>query len=421
MMRAMRVTVRIVVIGWMVTLLAACGARQKRDEQNFPVPGDTSLIVSEFTIQGVKALDEGELRAGLHTSEASWRARVPWLPVVGEDPETFNYVYWRQDLDRIRTFYYAHGYFDAKVVSEQIRENPAEGTVSIAITVSEGTPVTVKEIELDGLATTDVDVRPLLLQIPLQVGKVFTQASYIESRARIAQELEKAGFAYVETRGRALIEPGSLSATVVFHVDPGPRSVFGDVTIEGLNEIDRALVREAITIEAGQRYSPAALQQTQERVYDLGVFALVKVSPQLSGKGDEQPGDGVKPEPEAEMPSGGGLADLVGAAQSNVGQARTRHGRAVAARGRAAHRLTAQPGIANETAPRRARAPRRTAAHAQYRHCDKVKSAWQSRRTKAMSWAHSPGRRCRTSCCSKNLSVSAAPISISSCWTRRTS
>lgn len=312
----MHATVRLMFIGWMVALLTSCGARQKR-EQNFPVPGSTDLVVEEFTIKGVQALDEGDLRAGLRTQEATWRTAVPWLPVLGEQPYQFNYVYWRQDLDRIRTYYKARGYFDVKIVSENIRENPEAGTVRLSLTLSEGTPVKIASVDVDGLMVKDVEIAQIVGGLPVREGEVFTQAEFLEAREQIKRELENVGYAYANVEAKAVVEPKKLSATIVFHIDPGPRSFFGDIDIVGLEDIDEARVREAITIQPGDRYSPEDLQRTQERIYDLGVFAVVKVNPQLSQTDEAEEGDDadVESTDESADVATGGLSDLIGGAQ----------------------------------------------------------------------------------------------------------
>lgn len=304
--------------------LAGCAGKQKKPD--FPVPGDTKYLVEKLTVRGVTSFDVSELKGGLQTRESTFFTRHPKLPFVGRKPDYFNYIEWRRDLERIRTFYQARGYFDARVVNESIQENPEKGTVRISITINEGTVVKVSDVVVDGLDATDVRPGRLISQVSIRKGQPFSEAKYLASKRALADELKDAGYAYAQVAGRAVINPRELSARVVFYVDPGPRSTFGEIEVIGLDQVREDAVREAITIEPGDVYSPSAMQNTQEQVYDLGVFAVVKVSADLTDDDDEeaQPdAEAVETEVKQSIQDGGGLSGLLDQAQSEAVQ-RTR-------------------------------------------------------------------------------------------------
>ncbi len=315
---------RILLAGWMVLLASACGGAQKSRVEDFPLPGATDLVVEEFTITGVDSVDEGDLRAGLETEVVSIRSSdgLRWIPGIGVEAETFNHVEWEKDLRRIETFYQARGYFSAAVVRSRVNEHPERGTVTLEIAINEGDPTTVKNLEVNGLEVLDRTEYAFLTSLSLSEGEVFTEQEYVNSREKIRAELEDNGYAYARVEGRAIIEPSKNAATVIFHVDPGPLAEFGEVSLEGLETIERDSVREAVTFEKGERYSPSKLQETQERIYDLGVFATVKVNPQIddgsrrqpTGDGDVEGAGAPPPEPT------GGLSDLIGQAQEDASE-----------------------------------------------------------------------------------------------------
>lgn len=266
----------------------ACGGKQEKKDA-LPLPGQTNLIVKQFVLDGVKQFSVAEIKGGLKTRESTWRSKggVRWMPVLGQDRQYFNYVHWRQDLDRIRTYYAARGYFGAKIVSESITENPEEGTIRLAITVSEGSPTLIDEIVVDGLETAEVPSTRLMNAVPMGEGDVFRESDYAAAKRSLRTQLENAGYAYATVEGRVVVQPKELSASLYFFVDPGPRSRFGEVEIEGYDDVPESAIREAITFESGDRYSPDELQETQERIYDLGVFSVVKVNAQTSRDRDE--------------------------------------------------------------------------------------------------------------------------------------
>lgn len=305
----------------LVVLLVGC-RNQKKDA--FIPPGQTDLLVTRFDIQGVNAVSESELTAGLATRKSRWTAKksVKWVPLLGSEKQYFNHVYWQQDRERIRTFYHARGYFDARIVAENLIEDRNEKTIRIALQVAEGEPSRITSIEIDG-GDRLVDSGDLLGKLPIATGDIFTQAGYVTARQRLKTELEQIGYAYAQVDGRVIVEPRELKASVVFYVDPGPLSTFGEVRVEGTEQVPEGAIRTALTFEPGERFSPEKMAETQERIYDLGVFSVVKVSAQTEHADPDA--DGLEGGDTAEVADeddmfGGGLGDLLAQAHEDAAE-----------------------------------------------------------------------------------------------------
>ena len=272
----------------LVALVAfTLGCRGTKKDQ-FELPGQTDLLIKQFSIRGVTHVSESELKAGLATQQSSWRGAksVKWVPLLGADKQYFNHVRWQQDLERIRTFYYARGYFDAKVVSENIVEDPEKREVRISVSISEGEPTKVSMIEVDGIDRLELD-RDLREDLVLREGDIFTQGGYLDARKQMGTELERAGYAYAQVEGRVIVDAREREASVVYYVDAGPLAQFGEITIDGMNEVPESAIREALTFAQGGRFSPEKMQETQERIYDLGVFSTVKVVARTDSRAEE--------------------------------------------------------------------------------------------------------------------------------------
>lgn len=261
-----------------LALLTGCATTSESD---YIVPGTTDLRISQVELRGVDQVSESELSDGLATREdPGWRAAVPWLPLIGAERQYFNQFSWQRDRERIETFYQRRGYFGASIVSESIIENPEEGTISVRVTIDEGEPTRIARIELEGLDPSSQLSREALLEdLPLNQGAIFTQEDYLTTRDALGRRLREAGYAYAAVSGRAFVNPQTQKADVFFFIDAGPRSRFGQVHIFGLDDVEERFVREAITIEPGEQYDPQRLNETQEDVYELGVFGLVTVLP----------------------------------------------------------------------------------------------------------------------------------------------
>ncbi len=264
------------------------------------IPGQTSLRVATFQLKGVEAFRAGEIKDGLSTRvDPGWRASpiLSWIPLLGANHRYFNTLHWKRDLERIRTFYKARGYFNVQLVQETVVREPEEGKVHLQVVIDEGEPVETTQILIEGLETVErYDARSILEGLPLQEGKVFNQDDYSETKTKILDRLERQGYAYADVGGRAFVFPSEHQAHIRFVADPGPQAVFGDIEIDGLESVPKHYVRQQLTFEPGDPYSSSKLQETQESIYNLEVFSLVSVLPAHQTGRDDQ-GEAVTADP----------------------------------------------------------------------------------------------------------------------------
>lgn len=275
--------------------LSACAGAEKRTD--YVLPGTTDYKVQQLAIRGVKAVDEETLRSGLATREdPGWRTSIAWFPILGADPVFFNFVEWDRDIQRIVTFYQSQGYFDAKVVSRNVLQDNKNKSVRLQATVSEGKPTSISTIEFKGIQGTAISEKALLAASQLKTKTQFRQADYVRAREEILLYLQRKSYAHALVRGRVIVDPTKKSAEITFTIDAGPPCKFGEVRIEGLETVDREFVDRALAFKVGEAFDPAKMQDSQEAIYGLRVFSLVKVSTQQEvdeyeafGKAEEAP------------------------------------------------------------------------------------------------------------------------------------
>lgn len=319
------------------TAISSAGCASSKGAEKRRRPGQTDLRIKSFRIEGAESFSERAIKGGLATREdpGIWTA-FSWLPLVKAKRQYFNYLEWKRDLERIRTFYQSRGYFNAQIVRETIVRKPKRGIVNLHLQVSEGKPVRVSQMTVEGLdPVSSYDEKSMLRGLPLEKGQVFSESEYLDSKSRILSRLERQGYAYADVNGRAYIVPGKAEARIRFIADPGPQAVFGDVEIEGLTSVPEKYVRQALEFEPGDPYSSEAVQETQESIYELEVFSLVSVLPAHQAKesliAEELPEDAdrqadMKPsEAPATTPGGGddapgplGISELLNKAQADA-------------------------------------------------------------------------------------------------------
>lgn len=271
-------------------ILVGCASEPER--KPYVMPGATDYLVAQLNIRGTDAIDLSELQEGLVTKEdPGWRADVGWIPLLGAERSYFNSVEWERDLQRIETFYKSRGYFGAKVVSKNVLQDDKTKTVRLTIQIDEGEPAQISEINIEGIDRAELDPADLLSVVTFRPGDRFSENAYARAKEEISLQVQRKGYAYATTRGRVLVDPVAERVEVNFYVDVGPICTFGNVTIEGLDTVEREFIERALAFEEGQKFNPDLLQETQENIYGLRVFGVVQVATARELEAFSAPGD----------------------------------------------------------------------------------------------------------------------------------
>lgn len=241
--------------------------------------------VDAVEIAGTDRLAEGKVADKMATRP---NAKFLWLfEGLVYDYSIFNRFVLERDLARIERFYRAEGHYEARVRAGRIfRESDDE--VRVEVVVEEGPLVTVARLDLAG-DTLDARTRAALMTAAaetVEIGAAFREEPYAALEDRLARMLHDRGFAWATVSRDATVDLVEHRALLRYEIDKGPRAIFGDVTIEGLDGLPDPEVRVTLDIEPGEPYSREALEQAHQRLLDLGVFATVRLEPQL---GDDRP------------------------------------------------------------------------------------------------------------------------------------
>ena len=262
-------------------MLAVCAGLLSASCLRKDYPGEAA-VVSDVDLQGAEAVDPDEVLAGLATA-ASPRFLGIWDGVVF-DYEVFDEALLERDLERIRRYYRARGYYEAEVTAARVVRVDGHH-VRVELRVIEGVPVLIAgNIATPGLepplpfdaalaASRSLSLRP---------GDRFDEADYEKTKASLVEALANKGYAFAKVTGRARVDIARHEARVTLAVQPGPRAVFGPVKIVGLKEIPEGPVRENLDVAPGKIYSRAELEDARTALINLGVFASVDVRQDLS-------------------------------------------------------------------------------------------------------------------------------------------
>jgi hypothetical protein len=190
----------------------------------------------------------------------------------------------RADEERLQALHLSYGYPAARVNAEVTRL--PRGGVAVRFITSPGEPLIVRSVQVRGLE--DMPYRIDLPSLPIAPGDRLGLAPLETAQRMIAGRLAADGYAFAQVG-----VPGSLPEAggpydLVLEVRPGPLAVFGTTTIHVLSPLTASDAREYLAYESGDRFSPAALEHTVERLYRVPLVERVQVQPAPSEDGDSR-------------------------------------------------------------------------------------------------------------------------------------
>ncbi|HEU4582408.1 MAG TPA: POTRA domain-containing protein [Polyangiaceae bacterium] len=257
------------------------------------LPLSTAPRIDAVEIVGADAVDTERLLEGLAT-----RSSPGWLlGALSGEYEFLDEALLERDLERVERFYRARGFYEAKVVGARVIWTDTD-RVRVQIVVSEGQPVRIApagagriSVQLNGLESLqDASTIAQLIAASPRPDDIFDEADYERAKRTMRRILADQGYAFASVSGRADVDLGRHDAVLRFDLAPGPRSVFGPITIAGLEQVPEGKVRDSLLIAAGDDYSAAALEDARRALVNLGVFASVSVEADTS-----QPASAVVP------------------------------------------------------------------------------------------------------------------------------
>lgn len=261
-------------------LLLVAGSLACKDE------GGVEVKSLKFT--GTDAVTPGQLKSVLATaaSDKVLGVDVPWGAKRYFSREQFD-----ADLKRIVAFYKDRGYPDARIASFDAKLSADQKSVNIAIDISEGEPVRVERIVIEGIDALPADHRQELeARMPLKAGAPFDRALLQANREAVLDELRDHGYPYAAVRMGEEAGSSERQRVLFLRAEPGPIAYHGPIDISGNSSVDDNVVRRQLTFRPGDLYRQSKLVESQRKLYALETFDFVNVEPQqLEARASEIP------------------------------------------------------------------------------------------------------------------------------------
>lgn len=274
-------------------LISGCAGHRKQVKEP-----DLRPIVGRVALDGTD-----ELKPPLIRSKLGQRHTHPmhWVPVLNffYPAVRLNGTIWKDDdPTRIANIYALEGFFDARVTSSQViikahRKDGSERRVRVLHTLEEGEPSFIDEagpaLLLHGPPEVLALYEELARGLPVKGGGRFSMAGVEQAERLLRSRLAAMAYARAEVRSRIDAHPEEHRVEVRFEVTPGRKAVFGAITITGLVDVKERYVLRHVRLKQGEPWDGRKVGRTQQEVYDMGVFALVTVTPDLDAEVELRP------------------------------------------------------------------------------------------------------------------------------------
>ncbi|MEQ9619553.1 MAG: outer membrane protein assembly factor BamA [Deltaproteobacteria bacterium] len=256
---------------------AGTGDVKETDKAEETDEADTSVVrISKIKIKGAKAVTKQEIEQSIGTE-------FPSIKFWVKKPE-FNEEVLKDDMIRIQRLYASNGYYDA-VATYELKYNKDETGVEIKISIDEGKPVKLTELNLDYEGDiNDKTKKDIEKAIPLKVGKIFSPEGYQQTKGAISDILSDEGYPKAEIEGEALVNRKEKWARAKFVIKPGLIYRFGKITVEGNEKVESYIIRREATFKEGEVYSLTEINETQANIFQLGLFRSVVIDPVYNEK-----------------------------------------------------------------------------------------------------------------------------------------
>lgn len=195
----------------------------------------------------------------------------------------------QQDEQNIADLYRANGFPDVMVTNPPVEDTYAgqHGNLAVEIQITEGPQWFVNRLVIEGATAEDeAYLRSVLRSTE---GQPFSAANVGADRDTVLDYYYNNGYpgAEFESRQDPAAAPNRVNLRYV--ITPGQRLYVRGILVRGLETTNPALVASRISLMPGDPLSQSQIAQSQQKLYDLGIFAKVQTALQNpDGKEEEK-------------------------------------------------------------------------------------------------------------------------------------
>lgn len=188
------------------------------------------------------------------------------------------------DKSRIIDYYKARGYSNVRIIKWEDIINEKKKSVRCKIYIEEGLRIYIKGVKIEGnklfSSSQIIKLTKLKSKMPFDEGAVFT------AKYNIANFYAECGYPYTEVSD-SISYVSLYELSVCFYISESHLVRFGNVKLEGRENMRGVIAEREVVFKKGDIYSPKKIYESQAKIYGTELFKSVKFEiPELDKKKD---------------------------------------------------------------------------------------------------------------------------------------
>lgn len=182
----------------------------------------------------------------------------------------------RSDVRDIENKYRANGFADVKVDTQVKDDYQGNNQIAVFLHINEGPQTLVGNFQITGNSMVKADSFPTL---NTQTGQPFSDANIAQDRDILLNYYFNEGFPTASFEATAT-PAADHRMDVVFHITEGERVYVDQVLVSGREFTRPYVIDRELQMKSNDPLSQASMLDTQQKLYDLGIFSQVDTAVQ---------------------------------------------------------------------------------------------------------------------------------------------
>jgi len=232
----------------------------------FKIDEGQKSYLTHVVLEGRDKLPESEIRKLMTLKEKSWF----WFV---DDSGTFTRDKLEENRMRIGAAYHENGFVDVQVGAPKL--DFKEGSVTVTYPIREGARFQVRKVDVEG--DLIVPAERLVSALKIQPKNWFRRSLVADDIKELTKIYNNMGYAYVDVEPRQKVNEQHDFLDLVYHITKGERVTIEKVEIAGNERTRDKIIRRALAIGEGDRYSADAFEATKKRLESMDFFEAVRL------------------------------------------------------------------------------------------------------------------------------------------------
>lgn len=224
--------------------------------------------LKQIEITGNRYFDEATLRERMYLQTANWIRRRYGL---------FSERLLQQDQENIANLYRANGFRDV-MLQPQVQDNfgGENGNLAVEIQINEGPQWLVNQLAIEGVPPADETYLRSIVRST--EGQPYSDANIAADRDAVLGYYYNTGYPDAQFESAVDPTPDPHRVNLRYRVNPEKRQFVRGTLVRGLETTRPSLVASQILVAPGDPISQTRIAQSQQKLYDLGIFAKVETA-----------------------------------------------------------------------------------------------------------------------------------------------